>query len=379
MKNNKWRIVLWIRLALLSALLASCSSTAPISSTPDDPTSAPPTSEPMETELLEMEPTEEIIMAEATVANNDPWQQVAALGRGVNFGNALDAPNEGDWGIVLEERFFDLVVAGGFDTIRLPVRWSAHAAAAAPYTIDPAFFARVDWAIANATSRGLNIIVNIHHYDEFMAQPEAQRERLNALWSQIATHYQDQPNNVLFELCNEPNGFPADLWNEIAADALAVVRESNPTRNVIIGGVQWNSVDGLMDLILPDEDRHIIATFHYYQPFEFTHQGAEWVGGSGAWMGTDWQGTATEAGNVRADFDRVQQWSEEHDRPVLLGEFGAYSTIDMNTRARWTAFIAREAESRQFAWTYWEFGAGFGVYDRDLNQWHEPLLRALVP
>lgn len=318
-------------------------------------------------------------MTETAAATNDPWQQVIAMGRGVNFGNALDAPNEGEWGIVLEERFFDLAVAGGFATIRLPVKWSGHAAAAAPYTIDPTFFARVDWAIQQATSRGLNIILNIHHYDEFMADPEGQRERLSALWAQIATHYQDQPNSVLFELCNEPNGFSAELWNEIAPELLAVVRESNPTRNIIIGGTQWNSVDGLMDLELPDEDRHLIGTFHYYLPFQFTHQGAEWVEGSGAWMGTTWEGTAAEQATVRADFDRVQQWSTAQDRPILMGEFGAYSTIPMETRARWTAFIAREAEVRQFAWTYWEFGAGFGVYDRTLNRWNEPLLQALVP
>ncbi|MFQ3660702.1 MAG: cellulase family glycosylhydrolase, partial [Anaerolineae bacterium] len=67
--------------------------------------------------------------------------------RCINFGNMLEAPNEGAWGPVLEERFVKLVAASGFDTVRVPIRWSAHAEEAPPYTIDPAFFARVDEVI----------------------------------------------------------------------------------------------------------------------------------------------------------------------------------------------------------------------------------------
>ena len=40
--------------------------------------------------------------------------------------------------------------------------------------------------------------------------------------------------------------------------------------------------------------------------------------------------------------------------------------------------LAREAEARGFSWAYWEFGAGFGVYDREKKEWREPLLKALT-
>ena len=72
------------------------------------------------------------------------------LGRGVNLGNALEAPREGAWGMELQAEYFALIRRAGFDSVRLPVRWSAHAGTRAPYTIDPQFFARVDWAIAEA-------------------------------------------------------------------------------------------------------------------------------------------------------------------------------------------------------------------------------------
>ena len=80
----------------------------------------------------------------------DPFDINRELGRGVNLGNALEGPTEGAWGVVLEEEFFDLIADQGFDSVRIPIRWSAHAEVAAPYTIDPKFFERIDWAVENA-------------------------------------------------------------------------------------------------------------------------------------------------------------------------------------------------------------------------------------
>jgi endoglucanase len=135
----------------------------------------------------------------------------------------------------------------------------------------------------------------------------------------------------------------------------------------------------LMDLKLPEDDRHIIATFHYYLPFEFTHQGAEWVAGSEAWLGREWKGNGSEKASISFNLDRVTQWSKDNNRPVWLGEFGAYSKADMDSRVRWTSYLARDAEKHQINWAYWEFGAGFGVYDLPQNTWRQPLLEALVP
>ena len=79
------------------------------------------------------------------------------------------------------------------------------------------------------------------------------------------------------------------------------------------------------------------------------------------------------------DFDLVKEWAEQHDRPVLLGEFGAYSAAPQESREIWTDYIREAAEQRNFSWSYWEFGAGFGIYDRENSQWREGLLKALLP
>jgi endoglucanase len=159
---------------------------------------------------------------------------------------------------------------------------------------------------------------------------------------------------------------------------LDVVRASNPKRTVIVGPAQWNGLGGLDKLRLPEKDRDLIVTFHYYSPFKFTHQGAEWVKESKAWKGTTWAGTAKETEELSKDFAKAAAWAKKNDRPLFLGEFGSYHVADMESRARWTRAVAREAEKHGFSWTYWEFGAGFGAYDPKTKAWHEPLLKALL-
>ncbi len=310
----------------------------------------------------------------------DAFTMNQRIGRAINLGNALEAPTEGEWGVVLKEEFFQLIQDAGFTAVRIPVRWNAHAETSAPYTIAPDFFKRVDWAVSQALARGLVVVLNIHHYEEMMQDPQANTERFLGLWKQIAEHYQNYPSALMFELLNEPNSrLGAKTWNDLIAATLPVVRASNPTRKIVVGPAQWNSYQALQDLRLPADDLQLIVTFHYYEPFQFTHQGAEWVDGSAAWLGTDWTGSRAQKQTLQFHFDGVAQWAKDNQRPIFLGEFGAYRKADLASRARWTAFVAREAEKRGFSWAYWEFCAGFGVFDQSSGAWNEPLLQALLP
>jgi endoglucanase len=298
----------------------------------------------------------------------------------VNLGNALEAPSEGEWGVFLQAQYFRLIREAGFDLVRIPIRWSAHAEAQSPYAIEEAFFTRVDWAVEQALEQGLTTIINIHHYDELVRQPAAHRERFVALWRQLAARYRDYPDTLWFELLNEPHDrLGGATWNTYAERAIAVIRETNPTRTIVVGPGDWNSVSALSALKLPEDDRQLVVTFHYYAPFQFTHQGAEWVQGSNPWLGATWQGSEAERRAVQRDLDEAARWAQANKRRLLLGEFGAYSKADMASRARWTAFVAREAEVRGIDWAYWEFCAGFGVYDAAAGTWREPLREALLP
>jgi endoglucanase len=322
-----------------------------------------------------------LALALATAAD-PPTDAVAAnkaLGRGVNLGNALDAPTEGAWGMKLEADFFKEIKAAGFATVRVPIKWSAHAEAEAPYTIEPKFFERIDWVLEQCAANKLNVILNVHHYDELDKEPDKHVARLVGLWKQIAGRYKDRPSTVYFELCNEPHDkMTEEKWNEAVPKVLAEIRKTSPSRPVIVGPGQWNGIRALAKLKLPD-DANLIVTVHYYSPFEFTHQGAEWADAKIRNLsGIKWEGTDAELASLRKDLDIAAKWAKENKRPVFLGEFGAYSKGDMASRAKWTRAVAREAEARDFSWAYWEFGAGFGAYDREKKEWREPLLKALL-
>jgi endoglucanase len=305
----------------------------------------------------------------------------AQIGRGVNLGNMLEAPAGTSWAGKPKEEYLTIIAEAGFDSVRIPIRWSDYAEESPPYTIDPRFYDEVDAVIKWALEHKLVAIINIHHYEEMNEAPAEHKARFLSLWRQIAARYRKAPNALMFEVLNEPNkNFTAALWNEYLVDALAIIRKTNPKRPVLIGSANWNSVEALQVLELPKLDKNLIATFHYYSPFEFTHQGASWAGEkSKTWLGREWTGTPEEQQAVRDQFDAAVRWAEANRVPLCMGEFGAFSEADMASRVRWTRFVREEAEARAISWSYWEFCSGFGIYDLQTSAWREDLFRALLP
>ena len=171
-------------------------------------------------------------------ASSRALQTAASIGRGVNFGNMLEAPTEGPWGLTVTDDFIDKASAAGFASVRLPVRWNSHASAEAPFTIDPAFMQRVESVVDKLLAKGLVVVVNMHSYRQFDGDPLDPGElavaraavdvRFVMLWDQIARRFQGHNARVVFELYNEPHGrISGEPWNVLAARALGVARKTN--------------------------------------------------------------------------------------------------------------------------------------------------------
>lgn len=298
------------------------------------------------------------------------------LGRGISFGNVLDAELSKP-AFRLEERYFDDVRDAGFSTVRLPVRWSAHARQLLPYEISTAFFSQVDWAISQALRRELNVVVNVHHYHELYGAPGEQRTRFVALWGQIASRYAGLSDQLCFELLNEPHAaMTPGAWNELLPMALAAVREHDPNRTVIAGPARMNDISALTQLALPADER-LVVTIHYYAPFRFTHQGAPWIAGARQWLGTPWSDD-TGGQAIRDDLCAATAWADRYRRTLFIGEFGTYQRADMRSRREWTRRVRLEAELLGLSWCYWDFGTDFGAFDPQRNAWREPLKDALL-
>jgi len=299
--------------------------------------------------------------------------------RGVNFGNMLEAPNEGEWGVYARDEYFKIVKDLGFDFIRLPVRWSAHTSGS-QHKIKPSFLTRVDHLISQALDNDLGLILNIHHFEGMDNDPDANSKKLYAIWEQLSAHYAGLPLNVVFEINNEPhNKLTTEIWNQYQNKCIEVIRRTNPTRKILVTAAEWGGPNGVINLILP-KDGNLIVSFHSYDPFTFTHQGADWTGDSNAqkWIGTQWHGTGAELRDLEQPFLRMRSWSEASGIPVILGEFGVLDKADMTSRARWAAAMRELAENYGFAWSYWEFCAGFGLYDPVRRQARDPLAQALT-
>lgn len=308
----------------------------------------------------------------------DPFEQVKRLGRGVNilgYDPMWDNFENGRF----KERHFKLIHDAGFQTVRINLHALQRLSAANGYKLDDTWLKTLDWAVKEALENHLLVILDLHNYTDIAKDPEGYKPRFLAYWKQIAAHFQDAPNTVLFEILNEPNGkLTPPLWNRFLSEALAIIRATNSTRTVVIGPSFWNGIDHLDDLVLPENDRNIIVTVHYYEPMKFTHQGASFEKETAHLSGVTW-GSVEEKKRVGRDFARVQDWSLQHHRPILLGEFGAYDKGPMESRALYTAYVARTAESLGWAWTYWQFDSDFIVFDIDKDRWIEPIRKSLIP
>ncbi|TVR38733.1 MAG: T9SS C-terminal target domain-containing protein [Bacteroidia bacterium] len=303
------------------------------------------------------------------------------LGRGINMGNAFEAPDETAWGNPWKPEYFMIMADLGFSHVRIPVRWSTpeRSMEEPPYTIYESFLNRIQEVVDTALKYQLHPIINMHHHNDLFQDPLGQKDRFMAQWSQIAEFFQHYPDSLVFEVLNEPHdNFTPELWNEFFSEALDTIRTTNPSRTVLLGTALYGGLSGVPYLEVPD-DPHLILSVHYYNPFQFTHQGASWVGGdSDAWLGTKWFNTEEERQTIINEFSFTKQFAAEHNLPVHVGEFGAYSTADMASRVRWTNFLARWFEEQDFSWAYWEFSAGFGIYNPNNGQFYTSLVDALL-
>ena len=308
----------------------------------------------------------------------DAFQQNARLGRGVNilgWDRLWQDPARGQF----KEVHFKLIRQAGFNHVRINLHPLRDGKPDANGQLKPEFFKTMDWAIDQALTNGLLVILDYHDDLAISPDPEGKKAAFLASWVAIAEHCRERPDTVLFEILNEPAPkFTHESWNEYWHTALATIRKSNPSRTIVVGPAQWNGVGQLDHLIIPADETNLIATVHYYNPFPFTHQGTPWTGQKDK-TGVTWMGTDSEVAAIEREASSVARWAKEHHRPIYIGEFGSYEKGEMASRIRWTTHVARAFEKQGWSWAYWQFTGDFIVFDMSTQQWVEPIHNALIP
>lgn len=293
------------------------------------------------------------------------------VGTCINIGNTLEAEFEGSWGgAPVRADDMKRIAAAGFDTIRLPVRWHNKSSNKPPYTVDPKWMARVkqivDWALAE----DLNVILNSHHFDPIHDDPLGVAAWHGGVWKQIAEAFAGYPEGKLwFELENEPhkNFTHANLLKTLAP-SLAEVRKLHPTRAVIIGGENWSGIKSLETLPLPD-DANIHPTFHYYDPFAYTHQGAEWTKPDMPPPGRDFP-LPEDTAQLARDVAAVKAYVARTGKTPFMGEVGAYDLhIPLADRVAYHRTIAEAFKPTGIGMCMWAYANTFPFFDQGKGQW----------
>ncbi len=301
------------------------------------------------------------------------------VGSCINLGNTLEPMTEGAWGgAPARQADFERIAAAGFKTVRIPVRWHNKSADTPPHTIDPEWMDRVQQIVDWALAEDLNVILNSHHFDPIHENPLTVAAWHGEIWQQIAQRFAGYPEDSLwFELENEPHkNFNHSNLLAVLDPALKAVRALHPTRAVIIGGENWSGLPSLATLPLP-EDPNIHPTFHYYDPFTFTHQGAEWAQPNIPPPGRTFP-TSDDIAQLARDVLTVQAYIARTGKTPFMGEVGAFDRhIPLADRVKYHRMITDAFAPTGIGVCVWAYANTFPFYDHQNGQWLPGMLSAV--
>ena len=329
--------------------------------------------------------------------------------KGVNLTNWFQAGSSGsiDFSKYTYEDFVD-IKSLGVDVIRVPINLHSMTQGAPDYTLDPLFLFFLDKVVDWAEELDMHLILDNHTFDPSDATDPQIGDVLNPVWLQMAQHFEGRSDKILYEILNEPHGISHNLWNSIQGDVIQTIRSVDTTHTIIVGGADYNSYNSLSKMPAYEDD-NLIYTFHFYDPFVLTHQGASWTTPSMTDLGgipfpyeanamprfpTSLQGTWVQGafnnysneGNanfIKQKIDIAVAFSKQRGVPVFCGEFGVYiPNSDNKSRVNWYKVVVDYLNESGIAWTMWDYHGGFGVFeeggeglfDHDLNV---PLLESL--
>lgn len=286
---------------------------------------------------------------------------------------------------LVEEKYYHELSKQGFDHVRIPVNFSLYATSADVDPIPKDFLAKVDRAVKLAFKYNLYVILDMHGCGDINNNADVWKQQLFAQWKQLANHYKDYDEKLIFELLNEPSDggnkgvspLNGERLNEIMNETIRVIREIDKERVLVAAVSPTNMVYGMDTVTLPSNDKNIIVAVHSYEPIEFTHQGATWSSQIDDKNPREWKEEYKEV--ISDVISRAATYQEVSGRQVCLGEFGVCLDVaHEDDVAQYLKFITDECEKNQIGWCYWEFWMSFGIYDRNNECWKQYVLDALI-
>jgi len=345
-----------------------------------------------------------VLLSIPVLAQDRPSDQQTAFARARHLRHGINASewfaqSASDYSAARTDRYTDaadiaLIAKLGFDNVRLSID-------PAPLERSPRnqegfntdFLGRLDRAVDAMLSNGLAVQIDIHPEEDYKQKVKTGNEgveRFIMLWRGLAAHYASRdPEKLFFEIMNEPDVNDPYRWSGIQAAAAVAIREAAPRNTIIATGPNWSGIADLLTLH-PLPDGNVIYNFHFYEPNEFTHQGASW---EQPWWwiythGIPYPATESsmddvikqvpdaatryaleqywldhwDAHRIRLQIDAAAAWAKSYNVPLICNEFGAYRRVtDPASRMNWIHDVRTALEADGIGWTMWDYRGGFGV------------------
>ena len=332
------------------------------------------------------------------------------INRGTNVSHWLSQSEERGEArrLHIQEDDFARLDSLGFDFVRLPIDevqfWDEDGNKL------PEAWELMTNAINWAKKHHLRTIVDLHiirsHYfnavneggssaNTLFTSEEAQQQ-LIGMWYQLSDVLKGYSNDsVAYEFMNEPVADEHDQWNQLIAKVHKALREREPQRTLVIGSNRWQGYETMKFLKVPDGDKNIILSFHYYNPMILTHRGAWWTpigkytgkitypgimvskedyDAAPAELKPELEPYLTQEWNIdkiRADFADAIAAAKQYDLQLFCGEWGVYEPVERDLAYAWTKDMMQVFTENNIAWTTWCYDADFGFWDQQKHDFKD--------
>ncbi len=316
----------------------------------------------------------------------------------------------------IQEDDFERLEQLGFDFVRIPIDevqfWDEQGNKL------PEAWDLLTNALKLAQKHHLRAIVDLHiirsHYfnavneggdnaNTLFTSEKAQEDLIN-LWYQLSDALKGFSNDsVAYEFMNEPVADEHEQWNKLVAKVHAALRKVEPQRTLVIGSNRWQGYETMKYLRVPENDKNIILSFHYYNPMILTHYGAWWTP-IGKYTGkVNYPGILVSQSDydaapdsikplldaytqqewnvdkIREDFKDAIEVAKKYNLQLFCGEWGVYEPVDRELAYRWTKDMLSVFDEFNIAWTTWCYDADFGFWDQKKNDYKDkPLVDLLM-
>ena len=292
--------------------------------------------------------------------------------KGINFNDKFNTSKK--WIGLDHDQLVDEIYSAGFNAVRIPIKVSDKI-----NNEDEKikFFSSLEDFSNKLMAKNLLVVIDLH--DNFYSNPSVESDWSDLLlaWSEIIKVFKKYDEKLVYEILNEPHGVNIEKnWIDMQESVIKKIRkeDGNKRRKIIVTPHGWSDISSYKNFKKINQE-NIFYTFHYYEPFLFTHQGAYWTKNHYP-VGAVWRGKISELKIVR-DFLLMSVISPSGN--IVLGEFGVINLAkDDVSKREWINVVKREAKKNGYWSFYWSMNGDFGIYDEKNNCWNKSALLELT-